>query len=96
MYAAAWIDAWYIASKLPETVETGPSTKGPVTMVRAHGSDSVDQLHDVARNIALIRIGGLTWRIHDQAALGQHRTQMAGDLRSRTDGVTDPQVPANP
>ena len=68
MYAAAWIDAWYIASKLPETVETAPPARGPVTMVRAHGSDSVDQVHDVARNVALIKIGGLTWRIHDQAA----------------------------
>lgn len=68
MYANAWIDAWYIASKLPETVDTGPTAHGPVTMVRAHGSDAVDHVHDVARNLALIKIGGLTWRIHDQAA----------------------------
>jgi hypothetical protein len=68
MYAGAWIDAWYIVSKLPETVETGPSTHGPVTMVRAHGSDAVDHVHDVARSVALIKIGALTWRIHDQAA----------------------------
>ena len=68
MYASAWIDAWYITSKLPETVDTGPSAFGPVTMVRAHGSDSVDHVYDVARNVALIRIGGLTWRIHDRAA----------------------------
>ena len=68
MYAGAWIDAWYIASKLPETVDTGPTAHGPVTMVRAHGSDAVDHVHDVARNVALIKIGGLTWRIHDQAA----------------------------
>ena len=68
MYANAWIDAWYIASKLPETVDTRPTAHGPVTMVRAHGSDAVDHVHDVARNLALIKIGGLTWRIHDQAA----------------------------
>jgi hypothetical protein len=68
MYAAAWVDAWYNASKLPETVEAGPPARGPVTMVRAHGSDSVDHVHDVARNVALIKIGGLTWRIHDWAA----------------------------
>lgn len=68
MYANAWIDAWYIASKLPETVDTGPTAHGPVTMVRAHGSDAVDHVHDLARNVALIKIGGLTWRIHDQAA----------------------------
>ena len=68
MYASAWIDAWYIASKLPEAVDTGPSAHGPVTMVQAHGSDAVDHVHDVARNVALIKIGGLTWRIHDQAA----------------------------
>ncbi len=37
-------------------------------MVRAHGSDAVDHVHDVARNVALIKIGSLTWRIHDQAA----------------------------
>ncbi len=68
MYARAWVDAWYIASKLPETVDTGPSTHGAVTMVRAHGSDAVDHVHDVARNVALIKIGSLTWRIHDQTA----------------------------
>lgn len=68
MYAAAWIDAWYIASQLPEKVDTSPSTHGPVTMVQAHGSDAVDHVHDVARNVALIKIGGLTWRIHDQTA----------------------------
>ena len=68
MYAAAWIDAWYIASQLPEKVDTSPSTHGPVTMVQAHGSDAVDHVHDVARNVALIMIGGLTWRIHDQTA----------------------------
>ncbi len=68
MYAKAWIDAWYIASKLPENVDTGPTTHGPVTMVRAYGSDAVDHVHDVARNVALIKIGGLTWRIHDQTA----------------------------
>jgi hypothetical protein len=68
MYAAAWIDAWYIASQLPETVDTGPSMHGPVTMVQAYGSDAIDHVHDVARNVALIKIGGLTWRIHDQAA----------------------------
>jgi hypothetical protein len=68
MYAGAWIDAWYIASKLPKTVDTGPTAHGPVTMVSAHGSDAVDHVHDVARSVALIKIGGLTWRIHDQAA----------------------------
>ena len=68
MYAGAWIDAWYIASRLPKTVDTGPADHGPVMMVRAHGSDSVDHVFDAARNVALIRIGGLTWRIHDQAA----------------------------
>jgi hypothetical protein len=41
MYANAWIDAWYIASKLPR-----PPTRGRrhVTMVRARGSDAVDHV----------------------------------------------------
>ena len=67
-YAEAWIDAWYNASRLPKTVATGPSEHGPVMMVRAHGTDTVDHVFDAARNLAIIRIGGLTWRIHDQAA----------------------------
>jgi len=68
LYANAWVDAWYNASRLPKTVHTGPADHGPVLMVRAHGSDSVDHVFDVVHNVALIRIGGLTWRIHDQVA----------------------------
>ena len=67
-YAGAWIDSWYNASRLPETVQTRPATHGPVMMVRAHGTDTVDHVFDAAQQVALIRIGGLTWRIHDQAA----------------------------
>lgn len=67
-YAEAWIDAWYNASRLPKTVATGPSDHGPVMMVRAHGTDTVDHVFDATHNLAIIRIGGLTWRIHDQAA----------------------------
>jgi hypothetical protein len=67
-YAGAWIDSWYNASRLPKTVQTRPATHGPVMMVRAHGTDTVDHVFDAAHNVALIRIGGLTWRIHDQAA----------------------------
>ena len=67
-YAEAWIDAWYNASRLPKTVTTGPSDHGPVMMVRAHGTDTVDHVFDAAHHLAIIRIGGLTWRIHDQAA----------------------------
>ena len=67
-YAGAWMDAWYNVSRLPESVETGPASHGPVMMVRAHGTDSVDHVFDSARNVALIRIGALTWRIHDQTA----------------------------
>jgi hypothetical protein len=67
-YAEAWIDAWYNVSRLPKSVETGPAAHGPVMMVRAHGSDSVDHVFSSAQNLAIIRIGGLTWRIHDQVA----------------------------
>ncbi len=67
-YAEAWIDAWYNASRLPKTVTTGPSDHGPVMMVRAHGTDTVDHVFDATHHLAIIRIGGLTWRIHDQAA----------------------------
>ncbi|WP_420119917.1 hypothetical protein [Nakamurella sp.] len=67
-YAGAWIDSWYNASRLPKTVQTRPATHGPVMMARAHGTDTVDHVFDAAHNVALIRIGGLTWRIHDQAA----------------------------
>ncbi len=67
-YSGAWIDAWYHASRLPKTVETRPASHGPVMMVRAHGTDTVDHVFDAAHQVALIRIGGLTWRIHDQAA----------------------------
>jgi len=67
-YAEAWIDSWYNASRLPKTVTTGPTDHGPVMMVRAHGTDTVDHVFDATQNLAIIRIGGLTWRIHDQAA----------------------------
>lgn len=67
-YAQAWIDAWYNVSRLPKTVATGAASHGPVMMVRAHGTDSVDHVFDAARNLAIIRIGDLTWRIHDQTA----------------------------
>ena len=69
VYADAWIDAWYIASHLPKQVPTGPrGDTGPVMMARADGSDDVQHVHDTARNVALIRIGRLTWLLHDQAA----------------------------
>ena len=75
LYAEAWIDAWYNASRLPKAVATGPSNHGPVMMVRAHGTDSVDHVFDAANKVAIIRIGGLTWRIHDQTAwAGTERT----------------------
>jgi len=67
-YAEAWIDAWYNVSRLPKFVATGPASHGPVMMVRAHGTDTVDHVFDAANNVAIIRIGGLTWRIHDQSA----------------------------
>lgn len=69
VYADAWIDAWYIASHLPKQVPTDPrGDTGPVMMARAYGSDDVQHVHDTARNVALIRIGRLTWLLHDQAA----------------------------
>ena len=69
VYADAWIDAWYIASHLPKHVPTEPrGDTGPVMMARANGSDDVQHVHDTARNVALIRIGRLTWLLHDQAA----------------------------
>ena len=69
LYADAWIDAWYIASHLPKQVPTDPrGDTGPVMMARAYGSDDVQHVHDTARNVALIRIGRLTWLLHDQAA----------------------------
>ena len=37
-------------------------------MARADGSDDVQHVHDTARGVALIRIGRLTWLLHDQAA----------------------------
>ena len=68
LYADAWIDAWYIASKLRKNVETNPGSDGPVMMVRAYGTETVQHVHDVIDHVALIRIGRLCWRLHDQAA----------------------------
>jgi len=69
VYADAWIDAWYIASRLPKHVPTDPrADTGPVMMVRAYGSDDVQHVHDTASGVAVIRIGRLTWLLHDQAA----------------------------
>lgn len=69
LYAKAWIDSWYVASRLPERLATDPRPDpGPVMMVRAYGSESVQHVHDPARGAAMIRIGRLTWILHDQAA----------------------------
>ncbi|HEY5116228.1 MAG TPA: hypothetical protein VIJ00_11950 [Nakamurella sp.] len=69
LYADAWIDAWYIASHLPKQIATHPrEDTGPVMMARANGSDDVQHVHDTARNVALIRIGRLTWLLHDRTA----------------------------
>ncbi|HEY5150915.1 MAG TPA: hypothetical protein VIJ23_14070 [Mycobacterium sp.] len=69
VYADAWIDAWYIASHLPKQVPTDPGRDpGPVMMAHARGSDDVQHVHDAARGVALIRIGRLSWLLHDQAA----------------------------
>ena len=68
-YARAWIDAWYIASHLPEQVEIdGRQDSGPVMMVRAYGTENVEHVHDPARGVAMVRIGRLTWLLHDRAA----------------------------
>ena len=37
-------------------------------MVRAYGSDDVQHVHDTASGVAVVRIGRLTWPLHDQAA----------------------------
>ena len=69
VYADAWIDAWYVASRLPLRVDVDPRPDtGPVMMIRAYGSEQVEHVHDTARGVAVIRVGRLTWQLHDQEA----------------------------
>jgi hypothetical protein len=69
LYARAWIDAWYVAKRLPERVDVDPrGDTGPVMMVRAYASETVEHVHDTARDVAMIRVGRLTWLLHDRAS----------------------------
>ena len=70
VYAGAWIDAWYLASQLPQRLEPTPprSEQGPVMLIRGYGTETVQHLYDPARRAVMIRLGGLTWLVYDQAA----------------------------